>query len=201
MEETKSLLPLRELRESQQLILAPAGGYYSQRPQNGAFLIGGSFVGKLKILNTYYDLCLPDDLYGQVWADERTDMVIPVEFGQELFRLNPQEGLFKTQIELTEVESRLKESSDVVPEEGFVVTAFTTGIFYARPSPETPPFVAVGQEIEKGKALGLIEVMKTFNHIVFHGTGKSNKGRITKIYVSDSQEVKLGEPLFLIGDV
>jgi acetyl-CoA carboxylase biotin carboxyl carrier protein len=200
MAETKTLQILKELRESQQRILAPAGGYYSERPQNGAFLIGGSFVGKLKILNTYYDLRLPDDLYGQVWADERGDIVSPVEFGQELFRLNPEENLFKTQITLTEVESRLKDSDQVVPEEGFVVTAFTTGIFYAKPSPDAPPFVSPGQEIEKGKALGLIEVMKTFNHIVFHGTGKSARGKIKKIYVNDSQEVKVGEPLFLIED-
>ena len=201
MAETHSLQVLMELRESQQRILAPTAGYYSERPQNGSFLIGGSFVGKLKILNTYYDLHLADDLYGQVWADENADMVIPVEFGQELFRLNPEESLFNKQIVLTEVESKLKGSDTAVPDEGFVVTAFTTGIFYARSSPEAPPFVTLGQEIEKGKALGLIEVMKTFNHIVFHGTGKSPRGRIKKIYVNDSQEVKVGEPLFLIEEV
>jgi biotin carboxyl carrier protein len=59
----------------------------------------------------------------------------------------------------------------------------------------------MGQEIEKGKALGLIEVMKTFNHIIFQGTGKSNQGKIKKIYVKDSQEVKQGEPLFLIEEI
>jgi biotin carboxyl carrier protein len=83
-------------------------------------------------------------------------------------------------------------------EEGYVVKAFTTGIFYAKPSPDSPPFVTQGQDIEKGKALGLIEVMKTFNHIVFQGTDKSDTGRIKKILVNDAQEVKLGQPLFLI---
>jgi acetyl-CoA carboxylase biotin carboxyl carrier protein len=78
------------------------------------------------------------------------------------------------------------------------VKAFTTGIFYAKPSPDAPSFVTVGQEIEKGKALGLIEVMKTFNHIIFQGTDDSSTGTIKKIYVKDSQEVKVGQPLFLI---
>jgi acetyl-CoA carboxylase biotin carboxyl carrier protein len=187
-----------EMKEDQQKILAPATGYYSGRPQTGAFLIGGSFVGKLKILNRYYDLHLPGDIYGQVWADEKADLVIPVEYGQELFRLNPERSLFDKQITVTEVESQIKEAGAAVPEEGFVVMAFTNGIFYAKPSPDAPPFVSLGQEIEKGKALGLIEVMKTFNHIIFQGTDNSDKGKIKKIYVNDSQEVKQGEPLFLI---
>jgi biotin carboxyl carrier protein len=187
-----------ELKEDQQRILAPTPGYYSERPQTGAFLIGGSFVGKLKILNQYYDLHLPADIYGQVWAEEKTDLVIPVEYGQELFRLNPERSLFDKQITVTEVESKIKEAGTGIVDEGFVITAFTNGIFYAKPSPDAPPFVSRGQEIEKGKALGLIEVMKTFNHIIFQGTGKSPKGKIKKIYVKDSQEVKQGEPLFLI---
>jgi biotin carboxyl carrier protein len=190
-----------ELKEDQQRILAPAAGYYSERPQTGAFLIGGSFVGKLKILNLYYDLHLPADVYGQVWAEEKADLVIPVEYGQELFRLNPERSLFDKRITVTEVESKIKEVETGIPEEGFVVTAFTNGIFYAKPSPDAPPFVSPGQEIEKGKALGLIEVMKTFNHIIFQGTEKSHKGKIKKIYVKDSQEVKQGEPLFLIEEI
>lgn len=192
---------MSEMSQDQQRILAPAAGYYSERPQTGAFLIGGSFVGKLKILNQYYDLHLPEDIYGQVWAEEKADLVIPVEYGQELFRLNPERSLFDKRIALTEVETKIKEADTGMPEEGFVITAFTNGIFYAKPSPEAPPFVSKGQEIEKGKALGLIEVMKTFNHIIFQGTGKSAKGKIKKIYVKDSQEVKQGEPLFLIEEI
>ncbi|MGD2089724.1 MAG: biotin/lipoyl-binding protein [Candidatus Aminicenantes bacterium] len=199
---TDTQLPIMsELSEDQQRILAPAAGYYSERPQTGAFLIGGSFVGKLKILNQYYDLHLPQDVYGQVWAEEKTDLVIPVEYGQELFRLNPERSLFDKRITVTEVESKIKEVEAGIPAEGFVVTAFTNGIFYAKPSPDAPPFVSLGQEIEKGKALGLIEVMKTFNHIIFHGTEDSETGKITKIYVKDSQEVKQGDPLFLIEEI
>ena len=198
MPETKSMHPVVDMQETQQRILAPAAGYYSERPQNGAILIGGSFIGKLKILNSYYDLYLPSDTYGQVWTDEKIDFIVPVDFGQELFRLNPERTLFDRHIMVTEVETKLKDKDTGVPDEGFVITAFTTGIFYAKPSPDAPPFVEVGQEIEKGKALGLIEVMKTFNHIIFQGTGNSDKGQIKKIYVKDAQEVKLGEPLFLI---
>ena len=83
-------------------------------------------------------------------------------------------------------------------DEGFLIRASTTGIFYRKPSPEVPPYVEEGQKIEKGKVLGLIEVMKTFNHIVFQGTNKSEMGIIKKILVADAQEVKLGDGLFVI---
>jgi len=193
---TKSLQPLSEVKDSQHLILSPAVGHYSTGPEPGAFLIGGSFIGKLKVLNTFYELYLPDDIYGRVVIDEEKDNIIPVEYGEELFRLNPEKSLVDSETSMTRPEAISEDSK--VSEEGYVVRAFTTGIFYANPSPDSPPFVSQGQEIEKGKALGLIEVMKTFNHIVFQGTDKSDTGRIKKILVSDAQEVKLGQPLFLI---
>lgn len=195
---TSQLQALTEIKKAQQLILSPTAGYYSDRPRGGAILTGGSFAGKLKVLNTYYDLYLPQEIYGQVTAEEGKDLVVPVAYGQELFRLNLDQDLFHREIMVTEIESKLKDADTDTIGEGFVVRAFTTGIFYAGPSPDSPPFVTVGEEIEKGKALGLIEIMKTFNHIIFHGTDKADTGKIKKIYVNDNQEVKLGQPLFLI---
>jgi acetyl-CoA carboxylase biotin carboxyl carrier protein len=192
------LQTLTEKGKSQQLILSPRPGYYSDWPRSGTIITGGSFAGKLKVLNTYYDLYIPEDVYGQVALEEEKDFITPVAYGQELFRLNLDQDLFHREIMVTEIESKLKDVDTDTPEQGFVVRAFTTGIFYARPSPDSPPFVTPGQEIEKGKALGLIEIMKTFNHIIFQGTGKSDTGRVKKIYVNDTQEVKLGQPLFLI---
>lgn len=190
---------LWETDETQHIVQSPAVGYFSEGPRNGSFLIGGALVGRLKILNTYYDLHLPDDLYGQVVVKEG-DSAVPVEYGEELFRLNPEKTLFGVQSVAVDVASGI--NARVVdagtPDEGFVVKAFTTGIFYAKPSPDAPSFVEVGQEIEKGKAMGLIEVMKTFNHIIFHGTDNSDTGKVKKVYVKDAQEVKSGQPLFLI---
>ena len=193
---TKLLQPLSEVKDSQHLVLSPAVGHYSTGPAPGVFLTRGSFIGKLKVLNTYYDLYLPDDIYGQVEIDAEKDFITPVEYGEELFRLNPEKNLVDSERSMTRPEATSEAGK--LSEEGYVVKAFTTGIFYAKPSPDSPPFVTQGQDIEKGKALGLIEVMKTFNHIVFQGTDKSDTGRIKKIFVNDAQEVKLGQPLFLI---
>ncbi|MCP4148107.1 MAG: biotin/lipoyl-binding protein [bacterium] len=195
MDESKRLETLVEVDEDQHIIQSPAVGYYSAAPKTGDILTSGAFIGKLKILTTTHDLYLSGENYGRVIIDEECDHVRVVEYGQELFRLNPNKNLADGEKELTGPGGTNGEDA---AEGGHVVTAFTTGIFYAKPSPDSPPFVSVGQEIEKGKALGLIEIMKTFNHIVFHGTDDSDTGTIKKIMVKDGQEVKSGQPLFII---
>lgn len=45
------------------------------------------------------------------------------------------------------------------------LTAPMLGVFYRRPSPEQPPFVAPGEPVKAGQTVGLIEVMKTFNEV------------------------------------
>jgi acetyl-CoA carboxylase biotin carboxyl carrier protein len=195
-EKSGSLTVLAEFRDAQYIVLSPTVGNYSAMPQSGIYLPGGSFVGRLKILNTFYDLCLPGDVSGLVVADNEKDFIIPVEYGQELFRLSQDKRFLESGDQTKQLIS--KDGEDAESAAGCVITAFTSGIFYAKPGPDSAPFVTLGQEIKKGKALGLIEVMKTFNYIVFHGTAKGDAGTIKKIYVKDSQEVKLGQPLFLI---
>jgi len=186
-----------DYNNSQHRILSPAVGYYSKLPQNGTFLNGGAFIGKLKILNSSFDLYLPEDVFGKVKVDEERDKKYYVEYKQELFRLEPVDSLAVSERQ-TEVSESMGEDK---LEDGYLITTFTTGIFYSRPSPDAPPYVEEGQKIEKGKVLGLIEVMKTFNHVVFQGTDTSESGVIKKILVEDAQEVKLGEGLFVVKEI
>jgi biotin carboxyl carrier protein len=208
-----SLIALTELENSYHRILSPVVGIYYSFPARGTFLSAGSFIGKLRVFNTIYDLFLPQNVMGEVvFNGERVydlieDRIIPVEYGQELFRLNPEIGdslrgrRSTRRKRLTDLEEKVAETTSTdseTLEKGHVITAFTTGIFYRKSSPDARPYVEEGQTVEKGKVLGLIEVMKTFNHIVFHGSDSSESGKIKKIFVKDSQEVKLNQPLFLI---
>jgi len=193
---TNKIVLLSELKDSKYRILSPTVGSYSAAPQNGAALIGGSFAGKLKVRNIIYNLHIPDETYGTVIVNPELDKVAQVEYGQELFSLNPEKTLVDTE------QQHIAESGGHTAgqEEGFVIAAHTDGIFYRKPSPDAPAFIEVGDRIEKGKTLGLIEVMKSFNYVLFNGTDTSDTGTISKIYVKDSQEVKSGEPLMLIKD-
>lgn len=67
------------------------------------------------------------------------------------------------------------------------------GTFYRAPGPGKPPFVNVGDEIEKGKVLCIIEAMKLFNEIESEVSGK-----IVKVLVDDATPVEYDQPLFLV---
>jgi acetyl-CoA carboxylase biotin carboxyl carrier protein len=67
------------------------------------------------------------------------------------------------------------------------------GTFYRAAGPGKPPFVNVGDEIEKGKPLCIIEAMKLFNEIESEVSGK-----IVKVLVDDATPVEYDQPLFLV---
>ena len=67
------------------------------------------------------------------------------------------------------------------------------GTFYRSSSPDKPPFVKVGDSIEKGDNVCIIEAMKLFNEIE-----SDVKGKIVKVLVEDSSPVEYDQPLFLI---
>jgi acetyl-CoA carboxylase biotin carboxyl carrier protein len=70
------------------------------------------------------------------------------------------------------------------------VLAPLTGIFYASPSPGSPPFVEAGREVVVGQVIGLIEAMKLFNEI------KSDKaGRVVRVIPDNGTLVKAKHPL------
>jgi acetyl-CoA carboxylase biotin carboxyl carrier protein len=52
------------------------------------------------------------------------------------------------------------------------VLAPLTGIWYASPTPGSPPFVEVGREVVSGQVIGLIEAMKLFNEIKSDVSGR-----------------------------
>jgi len=70
------------------------------------------------------------------------------------------------------------------------------GTFYRAPNPEAPAYVEVGQTIEPGQVICIIEAMKLMNEI------KSEiKGKILEILVDNAEPVEFGQPLFLIEPI
>ncbi len=67
------------------------------------------------------------------------------------------------------------------------------GTFYRRPSPDKPNFVEVGDRVNEGDTLCVIEAMKLFNEIEAEASGT-----IVKILVDDSSPVEFDQPLFVI---
>jgi acetyl-CoA carboxylase biotin carboxyl carrier protein len=67
------------------------------------------------------------------------------------------------------------------------------GTFYRSPGPDKDVFVNVGDSIQKGKVLCIIEAMKLFNEIEAEISGK-----IVKVLVDDASPVEYDQPLFLV---
>lgn len=76
---------------------------------------------------------------------------------------------------------------------GHAVKSPMVGTFYRAASPGTKVFVEVGQSVQAGDTLCIIEAMKILNQI------ESDKsGTVTKILVENAEPVEYGQPLFII---
>jgi acetyl-CoA carboxylase biotin carboxyl carrier protein len=78
-------------------------------------------------------------------------------------------------------------------EEGEWVTSPMPGTFYVSPSPEKPPFVQVGDQINEESVVCIIEAMKVMNEIKAECAG-----RIVEVLVSNGEPVEFGKPLFRV---
>ena len=74
-----------------------------------------------------------------------------------------------------------------------VIKSPMVGTFYRAPAPDAPPFVEVGQDVEVGQVVCIIEAMKLMNEI------KSEVGgRIAEVLVESGAPVEFGQPLFVL---
>ncbi len=78
--------------------------------------------------------------------------------------------------------------------DGHVVTAPMIGTYYSAPSPGEPAFVSVGDTVEAGQVIGIIEAMKIMNEIA-----ADRGGTVTEVFVTNSQPVEYGSPLIRIS--
>lgn len=78
--------------------------------------------------------------------------------------------------------------------DGRVVVAPVFGVLHRSPEPGARPFVEVGDFVEAGQSLCIVEAMKVFNTVTAHKAGP-----ITRILAKDGEDVEAGEPLMEIG--
>lgn len=78
-------------------------------------------------------------------------------------------------------------------EDTHIVKSPIVGTFYASPRPDAPPFIKLGDTVQMGQVLCVIEAMKLMNEIEADVAGE-----IVRIYVENAQPVEYGESLFAI---
>ena len=104
------------------------------------------------------------------------------------------EGVISSQASPVAVSAMLPSTPLEAEEEGVVAIASPmVGTFYRAPSPEAPPFVEAGDQVEPGKIVCIIEAMKLFNEIE-----AEVKGKVVKILVENGEPVEYGQRLMLV---
>jgi len=78
-------------------------------------------------------------------------------------------------------------------EEDHIIKSPIVGTFYAAASPEAAPFVRVGDFVESGQTVCIIEAMKLMNEIE-----ADISGEVARVLVENGQPVEYGEPLFAL---
>ena len=77
--------------------------------------------------------------------------------------------------------------------DGNLVKSPIVGTFYRKPSPDSSPFIKVGDSVNKGDVLCIVEAMKMMNEI------KSDyDGKIISIEIDDGQPVEFGQTIIVI---
>jgi acetyl-CoA carboxylase biotin carboxyl carrier protein len=79
---------------------------------------------------------------------------------------------------------------------GETINSPIVGSFYRAPAPDAAPYVEVGQVVEKGQVLCIVEAMKLMNEIE-----AEFRCKIVKIFKENAQAVEFGDPLFVIERV
>jgi len=81
----------------------------------------------------------------------------------------------------------------VEPSNIAIVKSPMVGTFYVAPAPDQPPYVTVGQKIQEGDVLCIVEAMKLMNEIKADAVGT-----LAEILVKNGQPVEFDQPLFKI---
>ena len=90
----------------------------------------------------------------------------------------------------SQVENKKDDSSN---QNRNTVNSPMVGTFYASASPESKPFVIVGQSVKKGDTLCILEAMKMMNQVQAESDGK-----ILEILIDNAEPVEFDQPLFVV---
>lgn len=178
---------LLEERDGRQRLSAPAVGLLTGAHAAGELLVEGQDCGTLLVLGRAHTLVAPAGTRGRIANAPPERLHAPLSFGTCVYELEPlsaEPAAARAQAELARTSSAL------------VLRSPQTGRFYHRPGPGEPAFVEAGRAIGEGQPVGLIEVMKTFTHVVHRASGALPASvRVVRYLVADGADVKQGQPL------
>jgi acetyl-CoA carboxylase biotin carboxyl carrier protein len=173
-------------------IRAPTVGLWRDAPGLGALLWPGEKAGALERLGALAELIVPLGVRGVVVEVREPHRARrPVSYGDVLLVLDASMAENTPGRAITAV-------GDPTFDAGLLFVAPMGGRLYRRPAQDKPPFVEEGEEIEVGKTVCLLEVMKTFNRVSYGGDFLPRRARVTRILPKDGADVAAGDPILVV---
>lgn len=168
-------------------LLSPTVGLWHDRPALKTSIRPGQSIGTLEQLGVRSPLIAPDGAHGLLAGPGDPRCIVPVEYGQILFRLEPGAS--------AAAPSSLARAAASESEHMLFFRAPLSGRFYDRPSPDAVPFVQNGAHIRQGQSVGLMEVMKTFHRVTYAGPFPV-EATVLRMLVGNGDDVAAGDPIF-----
>jgi acetyl-CoA carboxylase biotin carboxyl carrier protein len=171
-------------------LLATTVGVFAPTVREGELMSAGQMVGTIDVLGVLHELIVPPGVAGRVTerlGGERSR--VPVQYGDALFAVST-----ASKESITAPTSPV--SDDAQGALSFV--APMSGRFYVRPSPGEPPFVAAGDTVRRGQTVGLLEVMKTFNRLVYEGDALPDQAAVHEVVPKDGDDVVRGDVILAL---
>ncbi len=183
-----SPLPLRIGRddEGHVVLKSPGVGYWRGVPKVGTILTAGQEAGVLCTLGRDRALVVPKEGQGVVLATPSGTSGDAIAYGDTLLVL----GEAGSMSEVAEASEGANGSQS-----GGAMTfcSSSSGRFYVRPAPDKPAFVAVGDIVEAGQTVYLLEVMKTFSRVTYGGEGLPERAKVARIVPADGDDLEAGQ--------
>ncbi|MBK7875645.1 MAG: hypothetical protein IPJ77_07830 [Planctomycetes bacterium] len=169
-------------------LLSPGVGLFTESRGAGNVLVAGETAGALLVLGRAVRLVVPEGVSGRVANAAKDRVHAPVGYGDVLYELEPISAADAT---------GANDAKEAGARAGaLVLRSPQSGRFYHRPAPGEPAFANAGSVVADGQPVGLIEVMKTFTHVVYRASATLPAHATLARYVAvDGGEVRAGDAL------
>jgi acetyl-CoA carboxylase biotin carboxyl carrier protein len=196
MPDSRSFVPellalLERLDDGRVELLAPSPGLWRDAPSAGALIRPGDGIGSLEIVGIEHRLRAPEGALGVVLAGAHESELTrrPVDYGAPLLVLDPDA------IGAGVIAPEQRAGGEAGREGKLVFVSPSSGRFYQRAAPDRPAFVEIGQILERGQTIGLLEVMKTFTRVNYDDPKLPARAKVVAMLAIDQGDLGRGDPI------
>lgn len=137
------------------------------------------------------DLVAESDLSALTLSEGGTTVTLSRQTGVPAAKLPTETALARPVTEAAAAPIEPPARASQIEPTGHPVCSPLYGVLHLTPSPDEPPFVAVGDTVTAGQTLCIVEAMK-----MFHQVQAPAAGRVNAILAASGAEVESGQPLF-----